>query len=397
MELAGGTIQCPECGLLADIPTLGDLPSILPDGTYQLDEPDSVPVYHFAQAMHAFNRNTLDALGNEKDLRPTMDDFQRAGVNEPVPTGHPLNVAPKYDPETGELIRPLVIVPREEDAADIPIAKAAINYALPGLAPRISPAKVYLELLTPTNTFVMAIILVFHIMLQVCILTLSILFPVVGLFFMAIVIIAHYGCVIEDIGREEIDELPRPLRNLSLADDLWMPFYNVVAAFLLCYTPAIIANLRLEQETRGAFFVLGSLLMLGTILMPAVLLTMLTSGSVLNLRPDRVLGVIRNSGWNYVLIAFQWALAIGIYVTGVYGCNYSATMMLPIGGAHVSRRVWMGSILLLLLGIYLMHAFCWQIGLLYRAKNLSFPWVLQRHMRLSKQEKLATIKKIRQG
>src|SRR6185437_7306886 len=167
--------------------------------TYMLDAPTPAPPEHFAKVMHAFNRNTLDTQGNEKDLRVSMDDVLRAGVHEPAPTGHPLKAAPRYDPETGELIRPLSVAPRETEAVVIPVAKAAIGYAMPGLAPRVSPGKVFLELLAPTNTFVMSFILLFHLMIQLTILTLSILFPVVGLIFLAMLIVAHYGCVIEDI------------------------------------------------------------------------------------------------------------------------------------------------------------------------------------------------------
>jgi hypothetical protein len=38
----------------------------------------------------------------------------------------------------------------------------------------------------------------------------------------------------------------------------------------------------------------------------------------------------------------------------------------------------------LILGIFLMHWFCWYLGLMYRAHQEQFPWVLQRHVRENK-------------
>jgi hypothetical protein len=33
-----------------------------------------------------------------------------------------------------------------------------------------------------------------------------------------------------------------------------------------------------------------------------------------------------------------------------------------------------------MLGIYLMHAFCWYLGRQYRLKNAAFPWINQRYV-----------------
>jgi hypothetical protein len=35
---------------------------------------------------------------------------------------------------------------------------------------------------------------------------------------------------------------------------------------------------------------------------------------------------------------------------------------------------------MLLVGIYLSHAFAWYLGLMYRAHHGQFPWILQRHI-----------------
>ena len=34
----------------------------------------------------------------------------------------------------------------------------------------------------------------------------------------------------------------------------------------------------------------------------------------------------------------------------------------------------------LVIGVYMMHYFCWYLGLIYRDYHEVFPWVLQRHI-----------------
>ena len=48
---------------------------------------------------------------------------------------------------------------------------------------------------------------------------------------------------------------------------------------------------------------------------------------------------------------------------------------LGLGGIGIGS-----SYLILAGGIYLMHAFSYYMGLLYRAEHDNFPWVLQRHI-----------------
>lgn len=46
-------------------------------------------------------------------------------------------------------------------------------------------------------------------------------------------VLAHYGNVIDETGREARDELPRPFRDLSWADDLWGPFYRMALGLMI--------------------------------------------------------------------------------------------------------------------------------------------------------------------
>ena len=396
-ELAGGSLQCPDCHWLNEIPTLRELENILPDGTYVMDKEQPVPPGRLAATMRAFSKSTHDASGVPIDLRNTMHDIRKVGGNEPAPKAHPLQMSPKYDPETGELVRPLGVTLREEDGKDaIPVARAAIGYAMPGLSDRINLFRVYLELFRPTNTIVMVFIFLFHLMAQMMILTLGLLVPLGILAFLTIALIAHYGCIVEDIGREEKDEVPRPLRDLSMAEDLWWPFCNMIATMILCYAPALIALIYIQTDFPWRLFTLGTLTMLGTILVPAVMLTLLTGGTLLNLRPDRLLGLIRQAGAMYILLVVGWVLAAIVYFYGVLGFYFSVMYGLVVKNSPVTKIIWIGSVMLLVGGIYLMHAFCWQLGLLYRAKHAVFPWVFQIHARQNKEEKMAIGQAIRE-
>src|SRR5207248_6101640 len=105
---------CPNCGKLVDVPTLTELESLSADGTYKLDAPPHVPTVqeeqaHVAELHRVFTRDHVDQYGREIDLRPTMDDVRRSGVDEvSVEMKDELKPgAPRYDPVTGELVRPM--------------------------------------------------------------------------------------------------------------------------------------------------------------------------------------------------------------------------------------------------------------------------------------------------
>jgi hypothetical protein len=380
-DRAGASLQCPKCRRLNDVPTLSDLPAIKPDGTYLIDEPPKEKRNRFAEFARAYGRRSVDEDGNEKDLRLTIDDIRRAtGL---PPEAHAPST-PKYDPVTGELIRPMGV--SSTDAQDaIPVAKTAIGYAMPGVNPRISPGAVLLALFAPTNAFVMVFIVLFHLVIQGSLAIIGFAFPVFAVFGLTFCILAHYGCVVQEIGPEEKDELPRPLRSLSWGDDLWGPFWAVVASLVLCYTPGIIALLRLGIAPRG-LFLSGSLAALGTIVFPAILLTQTTSGHAANVRPDRVLGVIRQIGWSYPLLVVFWLLALGAYVVGIWRLEL---MTLGMMWGSTTKIFWMLAFVTVMAAVYLMHFFCWQLGLHYRAKHFYFPWILQRHIKRTEKEKVA--------
>src|SRR5207244_2652601 len=101
------------------------------------------------------------------------------------------------------------------------------------------------------------------------------------------------------------DELPTPLRHLSWHEDTWGPFWNFVMALVACYGPALLLLMSYGANSLPKPVVLslgGVMAIIGTTLFPAALLTTTTSGTLLNLRPDRVVGVTVVCGAEYLLV-----------------------------------------------------------------------------------------------
>jgi hypothetical protein len=398
-ETAGGMIQCPACGRLNDVPTLGDLPHLSEDGTYEVDvdRPRDDPA-RLAQLGLYYSKSTHDADGDEIDLRIRPEDI-RAPRGDPDDDGIPLSddvnvarrrVSPKYDPETGELIRPIDLKPdpgaEPVDPSTIPVAKAAINYARGETAKRVTPMRALVELLMPVNVAVMLFVFVVHVFLQIGLIVVltGLVFIFAAPLIMAMLLVSHYGNVIDEIGPQDRDELPRPLRTVSLRDDLWDPFVNVAAAFMLCYLPVAVVAARATALPAPAWAALVLLLLLAaTVLLPAVLLTTTTSGTFANLRPDRLWGVVRTCGPNYAVAVIAGFLMLVCYGGGILASDMAlVTAMNSQTVGNLPRWAhWAIGYPLLSVGIYIAHFFCWYLGLLYRAHHDAFPWAFQRHVR----------------
>ena len=392
---AGGLIQCLQCNRLNDIPTLTELGQIARDGTYKMGDAHQRDGQADAADMaYVYQKGLYDDQGNEIDLRMTDEERAAVGVRGPielVPDSASLGGGPRYDPETGELITTLDIKddgPRSVELADpakIPMAKAVVNYASGEAARKPGFFRIFIHLLAPMNLAVMAGVFAMHLLFWPLMLVVlaGIMFLIVGVPFVAGAILAHYGNVIEDAGPFERDELPRPLRDLGWYEDLWAPFCGVFASLMICYGPAVVLPqlLHLLPAIRpfeeAVAIACGGL---GTFFFPAILLTLQTSGTILNLRPDRVLTVITACGRDYFVTIVIWLIAAGFYLLGWGGttlwiANYLHDLPIP---------QWMISFAVtgpaLAAGIFMMHFFCMAEGLLYRLHYPAFPWVLQRHI-----------------
>jgi hypothetical protein len=186
--------------------------------------------------------------------------------------------------------------------------------------------------------------------------------------------------VVEDIAVEGNDELPRPLRDLSWHDDLWGPFKQFAIALLVCYGLVWVADYLPPIAGIAMTF---AVLIVGTILFPAVFLTTTTSGSIVNLTPDRVLRVIRQIGAAYVLCVLFWCIALVSYAAGIVTAFLAIYKLFFIAGTlpwWMEIPMYIGYPLLVL-GMFVMHGFCWYLALQYRKYHESFGWAFQRHIR----------------
>jgi hypothetical protein len=60
-DQAGGLVQCPECGLLADVPSMNDVASLHPDGTFAFgSDTHVVDTMTVADRQRIFTNKTLD-------------------------------------------------------------------------------------------------------------------------------------------------------------------------------------------------------------------------------------------------------------------------------------------------------------------------------------------------
>ena len=158
-ELAGSVLQCPQCHRLCDVPLLSDLEHLDDQGIFKLD--DSPRINHdpdrIEELTTVFTRDHYDADGQPIDLRQTMGD-QSEILPPTIDPG-----APKYDPITGELIRPIEIkTDARPDPSTLPTAKRARQRSKNFDIEAPSPLEVFaipLRMLKPINLLVMFFIL----------------------------------------------------------------------------------------------------------------------------------------------------------------------------------------------------------------------------------------------
>ena len=177
-----------------------------------------------------------------------------------------------------------------------------------------------------------------------------------------------------------------PLHHIVFVEDVLRPTMFLLIGTLITFVPA---GLLAITGARQSFDLASAAILaaLGSILLPGVLLTLTTSASVVNIRPDRLLKTIAECGSRYIIAVVLWLVSVPLYLAGqailVIG---AATLM---GGNSVfaawSIAPWMKhsilAIPLLSAGIFIMHYFCFEVGTLYRDHHEAFPWLFQRHVR----------------
>jgi hypothetical protein len=401
-DQAGGLIQCPKCSRLNDIPALSDVQNLEDGGIYKLDTDVGAPKQiEIPAATRAFTRDLRDERGDDIDMRASVDEFLATGSEEvPLELAEEIRPgAPKYDPLTGELVEPIDIKPSNKpgalDPKSIPIAKRAVHYAGGDLHRRVTPLGILTALFQPMNLFVMMFVVLAHALFEVVLLIMvaGIFFIIPVLAIVGFLIIAHYGTIIDEMGPSEGDELPRPLRNASWSDDMWGPFIRTMAAVFLCFWPILFVSSRLSGPAGTGLLV--ALTLSGLFFFPAVLLTTQTAGTYLNLRPDRVIGVIKACGHGYWVSVLAFGITAPIYLGSVVGVIASIATLFKPGPMSMTMVALGMTSLALIAGIYLMHFTCWHLGMLYRANYPRFPWILQRHVYSRRTDTLAQLEQAR--
>jgi hypothetical protein len=387
---------------LNDVPTLSDLEHIADDGTLLLDPAHERDERDRLSRLNKFySRSHIDEKGNERDLRLSHEDLADVGADlTPIDLkDQGRKAAPKYDPVTGELIREIGVGPAPTNYAQgddpapgqIPVARAAISYATPQRSLGAVSIRIPVELFMPQNVIVLIFIFVIHFFNQWATFALlgGFFFIVFIVFILSALIAAHYGNVVEETGPAEMDEVPRPIRGMSFSEDIWRPIVNISVALTLCYAPALfVVNNAPDKYT--AMIAGGALLLAGTVLFPAALITTVTSGTFNNLRPDRVLGVIAASGWSYVAAVGLWVISFCAYVFAMTGSLFFLVRMgTPTGTFGIASSPLSHGLVVypaMMFAVFLAHWFCWHLGLIYRYHHDRFPWVLQRHISTRRQE-----------
>ena len=383
-EMAGRQVQCPSCQRLVDVPTHNELAELSDDGTFRMDAPAAPKAGHFEEMRKVYAKDKVDEFGMPIDLRQTRSELAAAGTDEPFdfdenPT------APKYDPETGELIRPLDIVQDPAIAphpSQVPLATNTLNYATPALQGEL-PYSPLVRLLSPLNLVTMFFVLLcqgFFFFAAVIP-----LLSVLAIVFVGPAIIAHYANVVEEIGIEERDELPRFLRHFNFVDDIWLPFAHVLLAWAICFGPTEILSIlwrHFHWSLSSEIFVRSFFDIAGLIFFPAVVLTTITSGSFANLRPDRILNVIAQIGPRYAFLVILHAVAFVFYLFGMLFPPIQIYLFITNTRYRSPDYIGPAACVLLVVAIFLMHYFAWLLGLAYRRRNQNFHWVFHDHARI---------------
>ena len=405
-DQAGLTVQCPQCGRLNDVPNLGDLPNLEKDGGYKVgaalrrDEPNRL-----ADLNQAFSRERTVEI----DMRGPVGAGLTQGDNFPATTPRQITggpppdaeipmaaeaepappVRPRYDPETGELIVALDVgAPAAEPPPPKPLPMATMrNLEAEDLANSPQGLKVLVELFRPINVLVMGLftmVVIALIAVDLCMAIFPPIAPLFGLlaFILLVLSFSHIANVIEETGPMAKDELPRPIRDANPADDVWFPFLRFLGSLLTAYLPYMVwIRLPLLAWISGRAPsmawaidlirapVAWSLLGLGTAMFPAILLTLCTSGGVVNLRPDRVIGVIRCTGFiDYTAALLLWGTIVSV----------PWLIVMALGPVSLSTFMIIGVLPVAMTYSVLGHGLAWLLGSIYRRHHDDFPWAYQR-------------------
>jgi hypothetical protein len=420
-DQAGESLQCPRCLLLVDVPRLDDMDFLDADGNPLLIDDVAPAKQHIAD-----NRKMPSIMRRSGDMRMDVDEFLNIGIDDKTLSEMKGEVrpgvsrTPRYDPITGELLVPLELT-EEQRVQDLGVAKpvndpadsaGTLHYARSRVVisdPNQSLLVPFYRLLRLENLIVLSIVaaaLIFSISISFIPvggqLALFILVP-----FVLLITLGHFGNVIDEIGPNDKDELPAPMRGASFSEDVWRPAFQLIVAWVLVMLPVFVAAVTLRKSDMLVRELVGlSLELVGWFIFPAAALTAVCSGTFNNMLPHRMLGTIPRIGiMRYLLIAITLFAGMNVLTLGLRfnadAMNWVFVKLLSPGNQFtppipaMGLPAWAAALIVLPIvfgGLYLIHAALWQIALCYRRYHSTFPWVLQIFDRSDRTDTLARLR-----
>ncbi len=385
-DQAGESLQCPNCGLLVDVPTIDDLPGLRDDGSYEYNE-DVVPPG--TPRPHAM-RDTPSPMRREStDRRLSLKEFLAIGtsdddlleIKDEIKAGVPKH--PKYDPETGELIMPLE-VRKEVRPAPVMAQPLTLGYERRNKESRVNIFAPFWWMLQLPNMVACGVVSLFFLF--------TFGFASVGFLLifapvLIVMLIAHFANVVDETGPTGNDEIPALFRTANIYDDFVRPACQVVGAYLIAISPILLVNLYVKHLHWSADLGFSIFMHL---MIPAILLTMITSGAFNNLLPSRIFSVITASGWHYWIVTAIGYCAMAATFFTLYlsvrcgGALFYVVFQGPLANVppylgFPVKYAMMAWPLIVFATMYLGHVYAWQLGLLYRLHHDDFDWVWQKH------------------
>ncbi|MEL7238662.1 MAG: hypothetical protein AAGK78_07350, partial [Planctomycetota bacterium] len=216
-------------------------------------------------------------------------------------------------------------------------------------------------------------------------------FAIHGIFIVAPVVIlaplvamAQFGNAIEEIGPEGQNELPTLLRNVELYEDVFKPILQLVMTVLICLGPAYLAWQHLAPLGPAGEISALVAAAIGWALMPAFLLTLISSGSIDNLMPHRIVGTAASCGVMYLLlVAVVLPIGLAGYTWGLAAMFDGTVDWIEFGYLPSFLDPKFGELLAyggLLVGFVFLALTASMLGHFYRRFHGRFPWVNQRHI-----------------
>jgi hypothetical protein len=397
-DRAGDSFQCEKCLRLLDVPGLGEINSLEEDGTLKMqDAPDHDDGLAEKMRVH----------GHHADLRQNVDEYFLLDDVTPA-DAPPTRRAPRYDPITGELIEEIELAPNPTPAPqDIPMATPTLNYASVAVEEHADRGEVRWWNAPWRIVSGMSLMAVFFVFLSHVLIHLFLLLPGINLLLLpfalliALMIAAHYGNTMEEIGPQNHDEVPVLLRQVSFSQDIIHPLYGIMLAWLLSFAPLILIWITgVGPRLEGMPWIERGLWGVGMFLFPAAAFTGITSGATQNMLPHHVIAVIRAAPGRYAMAFAAFMLGWLGYTVAAAGLQFTSisffTRAGPLGawGTLAVGLGWIyGSIAF---AVYFMHLAAVWMGLIYRNHHADFHWVFQQHEKRVRTDTLAQLQDMRQ-